>query len=309
MEEYNISINLYSDWIDILKKELESWGYKNNLNNKPENICHTYFNLQKKLISPTAREVLISDSFTFPSELEEDELGEDVTKESLRDGLKDIKRKIKNGESLAPYLSKKIKKDPDYDDNMLNDWGIHHLHLGSTLEETEKELEFIKRTDPLLFARFTEEEVFFIDLMGHNDWANQEIVEILHKNWPKSIKEYQLENIKINNYHSENQIKKFRKNGANTILKMEDGTVYAPLGGGYATTGLAIDVVQTCDYYKERLKQFEKDLKENIDTIVLRAEKKGEILDKELNFHLNLSKKKVFAIETSSRVKVYLGKL
>lgn len=48
----------------------------------------------------------------------------------LQFGLDLVMTNIEQGVDLGPYLSKKIA-DLDYDDDLLNDWGVHHLHLGT----------------------------------------------------------------------------------------------------------------------------------------------------------------------------------
>jgi hypothetical protein len=42
---------------------------------------------------------------------------------------------------------------------MLNDWGIHHLHLGTKIS---KNTGFVERTGPLLFVKFEKNVAYFI---------------------------------------------------------------------------------------------------------------------------------------------------
>ncbi len=44
-----------------------------------------------------------------------------------------VKKKLANGEDVRPHLSNRYT-DPNYSDSLLNDWKIHHQHLGTTME-------------------------------------------------------------------------------------------------------------------------------------------------------------------------------
>lgn len=67
---------------------------------------------------------------------------------------------------------------------MLNDWGIYHLHLGTTIQSDG----FVEQdNDELLFARITPTKFYLINVMKHGDWERKLIVEILHSNWPETI--------------------------------------------------------------------------------------------------------------------------
>ena len=68
---------------------------------------------------------------------------------------------------MYAHLSRKIV-DLDYDDDLLNDWDIYHLHLGTNLHIDG----FVKRTGPMLFVRFNEQNAYFKNVMGHGSWTN-----------------------------------------------------------------------------------------------------------------------------------------
>lgn len=142
---YNFDIHLKQDWFDILKGRLKMWGH--NIDETGVEVSHIYFNFIKRRILPKSREIKISKEFKCPKEYKE--------------GLDILKSKIKKGEDLIPYLSKNILK-VNYNDSLLNDWGIYHLHLGK-----KKKDNFIERTGPLLFAKFDDENAYFINIYSH----------------------------------------------------------------------------------------------------------------------------------------------
>ncbi len=126
--------------------------------------------------------------------------------------------KIKAGEEIKPHLSKgiecvyakgdplnnvnsiaisghtlvgnfaKLNKNRTDLDLMLNQWGIHHLHISSVLDSEG----FVRRDwqegrdEPLLFAFFKSEDAYILDLGVHGDWANEHLLEVAHRNWPEA---------------------------------------------------------------------------------------------------------------------------
>lgn len=290
-ENINIEMNFFKDWADILRKELVSYGFDVDKDNNPQEICMMYFNLKRRLITPTPREILFSKKFKCPDD--------------LKDGLEKIKKRVENGDNLLPYLSERIN-DLDYDDDMLNDWGVYHLHLGEEIKDSG----FAERTGPLLFARFDDEFAYFIDVYEHGDWTKKEIIERIHDNWPDSIKEYRLEDIigLSQNFNDEKR-KMFRDAGLSTLIEVEPGVVYAPIGGGYATDGSSTEVVMECDRYAYMLKDYEETIRNNIDKFISEARESGKEIKESLHFVLQFKGKDIIALETNTQIAVKLDEV
>ena len=90
---------------------------------------------------------------------------------------------------MSPYMSKTII-DADSHDSMLDHWGIYHFHLGTELEESGN---FIRRTGDILLCRIDDKYAYFITILPHGrnvpaPWYRKELIEIIHKNWPESIR-------------------------------------------------------------------------------------------------------------------------
>jgi hypothetical protein len=65
----------------------------------------------------------------------------------------------------------------------LNDWGIHHLHVSTAVEADG----FVERDGPprpLLFAIFKQQRAYLIDVMGHEDFADDRLIRIIFDTWP-----------------------------------------------------------------------------------------------------------------------------
>lgn len=223
MPYYQVThINLYSDWITIIKSELQNKGYQiDNLDD--DTIVYSYFSLKKRLIKPAKRKILKSDVFVCPTD--------------LMNALTLIESKIINGDDLLPHLSRKLNNIREKD-GLLFDWGIHHLHLGTVMESNG----FINRSGPLLYAIFDSENAYFINVLNHGEWTAQELIKTIHRNWPSSIENFKLKDvIDVQHHFSDRDISKLRGNNMNVVIEVEDGAVYMGPGGGLTASGDSLD--------------------------------------------------------------------
>jgi hypothetical protein len=127
-----------------------------------------YFNARRRMVSATPRNVKVASGFSCPA--------------PHQAALTAIQALASTGGDLLPHLSRSLKKG-DYDDALLNDWGIHHLHL-STNKDPDG---FVSRTKELLFARSTDDAMYCIAVLPHGAWSNQAFVQALHDNWPATL--------------------------------------------------------------------------------------------------------------------------
>lgn len=286
---YEIKMDFYRDWISHLRKFLEQAGYTPATDQK--DVSLQYFNLVRRLVRPIPREVLISKEFKCPPKLQ---LGLDLVKEKVEQGI-----------DLRPHLSRKIA-DLDYDDDLLNDWDIYHLHLGTTLDVDG----FAKRTGPVLFARFDEQNAYFINVMGHGSWTNQEMIRIIHRNWSESIKRFRLKEVTgLSKPVTNKDIKAFRAAHVVSFIEPESGVVYVPPGMGLTTSGIGLEVVRASDYYASLIRTYEDTIKENIDDLEEKVKDEGVELSKKLSFILKIEAKNVVAYEENHNIRVDLGEL
>ena len=128
-----------------------------------------------------------------------------------------------------------------YNDHLLNDWGIHHLHLGTNLEADG----FVNRTGALLYVVFRDTldvygegntDAHLIGVMSHNDFATQELLEITHANWPRLMQFGSVVGLKGDRL-SDDQISVLRSRRLNYCLLLRDGKAYLPPGGGVTLSG------------------------------------------------------------------------
>ncbi|CAM5734346.1 hypothetical protein SAFG77S_11611 [Streptomyces afghaniensis] len=287
--KYEIKMDFYQDWISHLRKVLEKAGYSPATNQ--EEVSMQYFNLLRRLIPAVPRKVRMAKEFTCPPE--------------LRSGLCLVTEKIEQGKDLRSHLSRNII-DLDYDDDLLNDWDIYHLHLGTSIDDDG----FVKRTGPVLFVRFDGEFAYFINVMGHGSWTNQDMIRIIHRNWPESIERFRIKGVLgLNNSLTNQDIKKLRKAHVVSFIEPEPGVVYGPPGMGLTTSGIGLGVVRASDHYAKLIRGYEDIIKGNIEDISDKVKDEGIVLGKKLSFILKIEEESVLAYEENHNVIVNLGKL
>ena len=219
----NIAADFLEDWKQFLLSQLTSLGHNVGSLSDVGEISQKFYNIIRRRIPNTPRKILISKEFLCPG--------------PLLKGLEILKSKASAGDDLNIFLSRTLG-NINYNDSLLNDWKVYHFHLG---EEIEKD-GFAKRTDPLLFARVTYDEIYFINTYNHGQWSEKGIVEILHLNWPSSIKQFKLDGV-VGLAHSPDStdIKKLRRNDVNSIIQFNDNSVYGSLGLGNTSSGESVE--------------------------------------------------------------------
>jgi hypothetical protein len=184
-------------------------------------------------------------------------------------GLAAITSKIQRGTDVTPHLSRGIKYGYDPAtvssgaalqrrrdlDLLLNDWGVHHLHLSTDLESDG----FVKRDGPVLFAAFRSDDVYFIDIMQHGDWTREHVLEVIVDEWPGAgLVQEVPEAAGVGYTPTEDDLKKLRKSGISTLIQIH-GKSYRPVAG-LTTAGVSLVTMQTVLPVFESIKWFERKL-------------------------------------------------
>jgi hypothetical protein len=149
----------------------------------PDQLLMMYMNWKFRQIHSHPRKVLLSaellnrkqtgDALLEPFEKEFDRLtemivaGEDLTSLLSRDII------YKPYELKPDFMQLKDEKHLDL---LLNEQGIHHLHL-PTLER--------KKGTPIVFGIFDRHEAFLLDVAPHDDWSSDRLARISYNNWPQ----------------------------------------------------------------------------------------------------------------------------
>lgn len=248
-EQINVEIDLLKDYIRILREMLTAMGFHLTGRETNEDICLKYHNLLLKHILKKPRKIHISNEFVCPAE--------------FQSNFDILRGKIESGADLNPYLSKRAC-DCDAADALLYDWGIYHLHLGEIDSSG-----VVSRTGPILFAKFDEENAYLVGVYNHRDWHKQEIIGILHRNWPEIIKEYRLLGIEgLGERYTDEEYKKIRGVTVTPIEPAPD-YIYMPMGGGFTTAGSSLKLILRCHAIFNDLRNKENIIKKNREGVAI----------------------------------------
>ena len=186
-----------------------------------------------------------------------------------------IRAKIEAGEDINAHLStriryateprpgKKLKQRRDLD-LLLSDWGIHHLHLSTSMKG-----EFTERTGDVLFAAFTETDAYLIgiyDHPSHDNWAAQEIFATLVRNWPDAGLALELGDLRPTQSFSDEDRKKLRDGAVNQFVEV-DGKIYMPGDLGLTTAGTPMSATEGANKLAWALRDWRTDTDERLQRI------------------------------------------
>ncbi len=220
-----IELDFKGDWMAYLRTTgLPACGLKYKDSRSPEDNTMRFLNAYNRRIpSAKPRSVHESQELAIPAEFRAD--------------YEALIALIKAGGDLKPYLSRHIakRKRPDWNDGLLNSWGIQHLHFRS------------EGTDHLLFCVVTESEVFLIQVLPHveEQWVNTQLIQILHDNWPATIARAKHSGLKPETFPVSKR-QSLRSYNVNFPVTVADGTVYLPLTGGTTAAGDSVEDRDNC---------------------------------------------------------------
>ena len=248
-------MSFYNDIASYCEKKLLLLGY--TLNNKSDrDIIYIFMNHHHRRIKTKPR------SLYFSREL----------KNSIPDKYKSnfnlLCKKIKEGASLQEHQSRKINRL--YNDSLLNDWFIHHFHLGNKLDKNG----LIEGTEHILMAMVFDDSFYAIKVYTHGEWANQEIIKIAYNNWPSMFKE------KFYTYDyshpplTDSEVVEYRNKHIICPVVMDDGSRHWT-GGGYMVNGESMTICFKLIKLRKECEALEEWLSKNKTHIITEAESKG----------------------------------
>ncbi len=288
-------LNIVEDYKRLTTSQLLKQGVNIDPNLNFDETMYRYFNLERRKLPQKKWKVAIS--YSLAKRLQDNNLPM-----SIHGGIDSIIDKAKKGKDLTPYLSRQIG-NLDYEDGLLNDWGIYHLHLGT---QFDNQTQTISRTNELLFAYQKGDTLYLIDVLPHQgSFQTLELLQIISKSWPDALKDYKLAGNKFTmDNPSDDQIRQMRKSGFSYGF-MLGGDAYVSPGGGYAMSGHSIESTRKTDRLFVHLKRVEAQLREREDELRTFIQRRGtpapETLDLEL---LWMYGNKVMLLEKNSKTEI-----
>jgi hypothetical protein len=242
-DAHQIELDFKSNWIGYLRKTgLPACGLKYKEKLSPEENTIRFLNAHNRRTPPTKpRKVHLSKELLIPPQ--------------FRQEYEALVVLIQAGGDLKPYLSRHIatRKRPDWNDGLLNSWGIQHLHFRC------------EGTDHLLFCVITDTDVYLIQVLPHvkEEWVNTQLVQILHDNWPETIARAKHSLMKPEAFSTSKRLS-LRGYNANFAVTVADGTVYLPLAGGITASGDSIEDHYNCKKISDELKFWQDTIASNV---------------------------------------------
>ena len=118
---------------------------------------------------------------------------------------------------------------------------------------------FVKRTLFLLFCHFTASDAYFIGVFDHDSFSSQNVMQIMHDNWPNTLDEYRLHGM-TGDQLTEEQVRELSRKRMNYVLTMQDSTVYLPPGNGTTLSGENVaDIIET-EWWLDRLRHIQQSI-------------------------------------------------
>jgi hypothetical protein len=221
----------------------------------PQELLVLYINWSDRLVPPAPRQVMTSLAFE-----------KSPIRQERAEVFSKILGDIAQGRDLTPYLSRRVRTGYELPqksgskklsklkhlDLLLNDWGIHHMHVSATLESDG----FVARDGPLIFALFRPDRAYLIDVRTHDDFADEDLIRIIVDTWPSAGLVHQLKGVVgLEQQRSKDDRKLLRSAGIATLVQFGD-RVFLP-GTGISTAGTSSGASVRCGKILRTLKKFE----------------------------------------------------
>jgi hypothetical protein len=179
------------------------------------------------------------------------------------DGVRRTKQKVANKQKLAEL------RDLDL---LLNDWGVHHLHLSTIMEPDG----FVERTGPLLMAAFTPQDAYLIDIAPHGSWGDVDLLRTMVREWPDAGLMHELRGVLgLSRTHTDAEYTMLRRAGIAAFFEI-DGKFFTPRES-LSTGGTTFKSVRRADDLLARVADFKERFSADPGFVARTMAEKGNI--------------------------------
>jgi hypothetical protein len=286
-----IEMDLFRDLVENVRAKLVAAGYAVPPAYTPRDVLYAWANVRRRIPATRPRRVQRSREFRCPPQHAQ--------------GLTVVERKLANGESLRPHLSRRVFR-LDYNDALLNDWEIQHLHLGTRVKKNG----MVAGTREIVFCILEPDDAYFIQIMDHNSFSEPDLLDIVHANWPQLLQQLPLvvgQQRGLGARHGASEIQEMRNARVLSIgVVLTDGTVVAPRGGGYSTTGHSIKAMVTARHWTSMTEQWEQLVHGAIEELIKDARQRDIDIPPVIHFELQEDNGTWFALAPVIRTRIRL---
>jgi hypothetical protein len=260
-----IESHFLDDLRQVLCERLHADGYTVESPLSTETLLHNWMKIQRRHIEPKTRQVLWSKELRARLA---------CAPAWQAKGVARVERAVVAGEDLAPFLSRDLRKDRAFkkNDGMLDDFGIHHFHLGEGVDKNG----LVTGRAELLYAVVSDDAVHFVEVFDHSRFWDEESFRIAQKNWPHLYERLRLPTppSRSGGHVTAAQRKTLRGKNGNAPVAGDDGTLFLPPGGGTNTAGFSTWIVRDADVLLDRLQRIEQECRANVELLVHEIVKK-----------------------------------
>ena len=231
-------MTLLSDLSRLIEGQLDKNSISYDRSMPLHRLVARYFELNVRQVQPVPRRVHFSDR-THASLGELSRRGKvDPSAQNAWGAVFRLRQLLVEGANVNGFLSTRIRRATGWD-GLLWHYGMHHFHLSSDVGVDG----FVKRSDHLLFAIVAPLDAYFVDVRPHPskdgvEWVSQELLHIVHSNWPQLIEANVLHSV-CGTQLTDGEIHQLRRKSMNYAIEI-DGKAIAPLGGGMAGDGSSV---------------------------------------------------------------------
>lgn len=197
-----------------------------------------FMNWQSRLVHPHPREVNKSDGFDSQPAVQ-----------ANRPYIEALLTSIARGDDVGAYLSDDVrngycihlsnqKDGPDFD-LLLNEWGIHHLHIDQTPGKSGRKV----RSNDLLYVIFGRGVAFVLAVAPHRAWTSRRLIETTVRSWPNQGLFVSL-NMLPGRGWTEDEHKVLRRTGLTTVAVVDDKPWVSGVTCGMTTALVSTRVVR-----------------------------------------------------------------
>lgn len=282
----DIVMNLYADFAAACARELQAAGYTSPAGTDAD-IIRAYANVRHRRVSVHPRTVHKA-SYAVPS--------------ALVAGEQAFLAAVTAGHDLRPYQSTRLETH-DFNDGMLNDFGIQHFHLG--IGPHRNKPGFKDRTEPVLVAIVRDDDFYSLGCHPHGAWAQQSLLDLAHATWPTLLAPSAPHDpqAQVAFTATDADIEQLRRAGINPITQRSDRTIHASPGGGSMSNRGSANAARDVTRIKGLCNDWERKIKSQVSPMLTSGTLVGPV-----TLHLEHRGADTFVVGPNDTPKIKLGR-
>jgi hypothetical protein len=229
------------------------------------------------------------------------ELRNRVLEPGILEAVRIIDDEARGGIDLNQRLTRGFFKC-GFNDRLLNDLGIQHLHLGSRSPTSCGQA---IGTKELLFVIVQPQRLLFVDVLDHCAFREGDFLAIVNANWPEILASCRRDLFGSNNEIPTPAERAAARESGVTVLTASDQEVFAPPGGGIATDGTSLQALDQAAVFLHRIRNYYNWIATTADCIAEQLREQAGINVSTFNLTVRLRDSEIVFEDSNSNIVVY----